>query len=108
MIYTIHQINEALNTLAVDPGKPGWPSVLVLTDAINELEELRVKVSLMRKTLEAWEKWEADWLDEPDCWDAENGLPTLNQDLYDRWCNQPDSLQQLRNKALGRFPEVRP
>jgi hypothetical protein len=48
--------------------------------------------------LEALEQWEADWINANECWETPDGYPMLNEDLYDRWCNLPDSLQRQRNE----------
>lgn len=89
---SMRTINNALDWLSPDPFSPDWTAVQVLTRAINELERLRI-------ACEAWEKWEADLLDTAECWDTEDGLPKLNQDLYDRW----GELQELRNEAFGGY-----
>lgn len=39
--HTMREINEALDWISPEPDAPGWESVMILTDAINELELLR-------------------------------------------------------------------
>jgi hypothetical protein len=41
MKHTFREINESLNALSCKPDHPDWPYVIVLTDAINELQGFR-------------------------------------------------------------------
>jgi len=70
--------------------------------------DLVVENARLRSLLRDIEQWEADWVDADECWRTDSGLPILNQELYDRWCNQPDCLQQRRYDLLSQTPNPDP
>lgn len=74
---------------------------MILYANYAKLADAEAVCEQMREVLLAWQQWEGDWINEASCWDREDGLPNLNQDLYDRWCAEPDNLQEQRNKALA-------
>ena len=71
------------------------------TEAVLQaLETEKRKVERAKTFIYAFTQWEADMIETGEVWATEDGLPKLTQELYDRWVEGPNSLQNLRNEAL--------
>ena len=64
-------------------------------------QEIRAALQRALECLQAWERWEADWIEAEETWDTREGLPQLPLALYDRLCDDPDNLQEQRNAAIA-------
>jgi len=51
------------------------------------------------------QRWEADWILDPESWATADGLPKLTEPLYNRWVELQTRRNKLRDAILETMPD---